>query len=309
MAFMGIMVVGVVLVIILAVIITYLFIGFVLMLVGLICTLVDRGKEKKYVEWAAAQPVPVLPYKKKKAPRVVFYIGVGMWAVFALLVAFAMTTSAIQQHEYEENRNLYECLLYNDFDRAEELIGLGAVADSPGNTVADSTVPSEPGEDTMLFSFCNRDDLDEDENDLKKIEFLLDHGADIERRYYHHEKNDPKHRGDARYGFHLPDGCGRTPLMAAAGSGRVETVKLLIKHGADVNAIDYNGMTALMAAAKSMKGEFSADVIRILIQNGADIKVKDNFGQNVWDYADWADSDPVRKALREAGNWSAEDFR
>jgi hypothetical protein len=46
------------------------------------------------------------------------------------------------------------------------------------------------------------------------------------------------------------DRQGGPALHWAAGSGRAETVRLLIEHGADVTARDHNDMTALQVAVK-----------------------------------------------------------
>jgi ankyrin repeat protein len=64
-----------------------------------------------------------------------------------------------------------------------------------------------------------------------------------------------------------------TPLIEAA-SGYVETVRLLIDRGADVNARDAMGQTALMRAA--MNG--ASEVILLLLEKGADPSIRDQQG-------------------------------
>ena len=66
------------------------------------------------------------------------------------------------------------------------------------------------------------------EGDLKIIEALLAAGADVES----------------------PNAEGQTALMVVARTGRVDTSKLLLDKGADVNAKEqFGGQTALMWAA------------------------------------------------------------
>ena len=57
--------------------------------------------------------------------------------------------------------------------------------------------------------------------------------------------------------------------MRAAGGGHTEVVQALIAAGADVNARDYGGGTALMDAA----GEGHVEIVRDLIAAGADVEV------------------------------------
>lgn len=62
---------------------------------------------------------------------------------------------------------------------------------------------------------------------------------------------------------------GTTPLMAAAASGDVDAVRVLIENGADVNAKDgVRQQTPLMYAAASNR----AAVITLLVSKGADVK-------------------------------------
>ena len=69
----------------------------------------------------------------------------------------------------------------------------------------------------------------------------------------------------------FPNRGGETPLMWAAQQGKIEAMKLLFKHKAQVNDVDQHGFTALMFA--SQKGHLQA--IRLLIREGADINAKE----------------------------------
>ena len=64
---------------------------------------------------------------------------------------------------------------------------------------------------------------------------------------------------------------GRTPLMMASRTGNVDAMKVLLDHGADVNAKEtLRGTTPLMWAAD----EGHAAAIKLLIEHGADIKAQ-----------------------------------
>ncbi len=110
--------------------------------------------------------------------------------------------------------------------------------------------------------------------DVEAVRLLLAHGADP----------------------NLPNIQGVTPVMAAAGLGSneidtrgrfktqpelVACIDLLVKAGADVNARDHNGSTALHGAALFGYD----DVIRNLVAHNADINAKDNKGMTPLDSA------------------------
>jgi ankyrin repeat protein len=62
--------------------------------------------------------------------------------------------------------------------------------------------------------------------------------------------------------------AGLTPLMAAVGSGHTEIALLLLRRGAEINAADPTGMTALhLACSKAQYGE----VAKALVEGGADL--------------------------------------
>lgn len=59
-----------------------------------------------------------------------------------------------------------------------------------------------------------------------------------------------------------------TPLMETASAGHVDIIKLLLKHGADVNAQSSTGSTPLMFACAGGHEE----VVRVLLDNGANVE-------------------------------------
>ena len=77
---------------------------------------------------------------------------------------------------------------------------------------------------------------------------------------------------------------GWTPLMIAAYNGSLESISLLIKSGADVNAKNYNLTSVLMYAKNNALISNSYKLIDKLIDNGANIYHKDIHGKNVIDW-------------------------
>ena len=65
-----------------------------------------------------------------------------------------------------------------------------------------------------------------------------------------------------------------TPLHLASSKGSGETVKLLIEHGADVNALDGKHSTPLHLAASSQLA-LKGNVVRLLLSHGANVGAKD----------------------------------
>lgn len=75
---------------------------------------------------------------------------------------------------------------------------------------------------------------------------------------------------------------GRTPLMVAAGTpGSVESVRLLLSKGANVNPADARGNTALTAAARA--GE--TESMRLLLERKADVNAGDFLGMTALTWA------------------------
>ena len=72
-----------------------------------------------------------------------------------------------------------------------------------------------------------------------------------------------------------------TDLFKAATIGNKELVESLIQQGADVNAQNKEGATALMLAA----GKGNKDIAELLIQHGANVNIRSNENVSALDLA------------------------
>jgi ankyrin repeat protein len=64
------------------------------------------------------------------------------------------------------------------------------------------------------------------------------------------------------------------PLSWAAERGHVDTVKLLLERGAEVDSKDNDGRTPLSWAARRPEA-----VVKLLLERGAELDSKDNYGR------------------------------
>lgn len=119
------------------------------------------------------------------------------------------------------------------------------------------------------------DALEVTKNRPKVIEWLLSHGADVER---------------------LDESTLVTPLVVAAKQGWEEVVRLLLKAGADVNNAPEvsEKYTALMAAAANGQGA----MVRLLLEAGADPSHREWWGSNAAELADSRGHPEVAQQIR-----------
>ena len=90
---------------------------------------------------------------------------------------------------------------------------------------------------------------------------------------------------------------GSTALIKASLNGHAEVVRMLLNNGADVNVKDDTGTTALFSAILYRHTE----VVRILLENGADVHVKTMYGSTTLDMASWDGDIEIVAMLLENG--------
>lgn len=82
------------------------------------------------------------------------------------------------------------------------------------------------------------------------------------------------------------DENGETPLFYAIRSGKIDAVKVLIDHGANVNAQNSSGTTPLLSAAY-LAGEAGREMCTLLIQKGADTEHRNQHGMSYYMLSHW----------------------
>jgi uncharacterized protein len=102
----------------------------------------------------------------------------------------------------------------------------------------------------------------------------------------------------------ISDSAGQTALFHAVNDGRLDTVKCLLRCGADVNTTDHQRTTPLIAAC--IKGRES--IVRCLLEAGADVNAAEGAGRTAFMAAVQTDSKPlIQLLLDHNANISARD--
>lgn len=106
---------------------------------------------------------------------------------------------------------------------------------------------------------------------------------------------------------------GATPLLRAAAHGETGVVKLLLDRGADLGERDNGGQTALNAASCDcpiIDQPETLDVMKLLLERGADIEARDKDGDTPLIHAaDWGRTENVDFLLQKGAVMEATDNR
>jgi uncharacterized protein len=112
--------------------------------------------------------------------------------------------------------------------------------------------------------------------DLRLLRFVIEQGAYVD---------------------HATKGRRETAFMRRAEVNDLETVTLLLELGANIDAQDRGGATALM---KASRGRYTR-VVRFLIEKGADVNLSDFTGRSALAYAREARASRIIRMLEQAG--------
>ena len=117
-------------------------------------------------------------------------------------------------------------------------------------------------------------------NNVNSVALLLDHGVPVDSgNPFHRVVNYGSYDGDATMRLLIERGAdierrknGFTPLMSAVRDQDINSVKLLLEKGADVNAIDNQGWSVLVHSFFfHMHNCEHVEVVRALVSAGADM--------------------------------------
>lgn len=213
-------------------------------------------------------------------PRIIGWVFMIPVMIAIGLVVYVSINNAMTKHN-----GLGYNVMHGNYSDAERILKKGVTPDC----TLKSNNPAEPGEQTILSLLCEKgftnnlkDSIDDEETEeeLKMIQLLIDYGADIERRTYTHDIDDPSHLYREESDYYLQsDNCGCTPFLHAVHMGNEKTVTLLLENGADVNAEDYCGFNAISSIADNKSDEGGLAMLRYLISEGCDKRHVTNYKQ------------------------------
>ena len=146
--------------------------------------------------------------------------------------------------------DLVKLLIQNGAD--VERAGLLGRLDDPERPVADLLIASgKKVPDWMLPRACRPD---VSTNELHRVTVLLDYGASLDDR--------------GRFGL--------TALHYAVRGGKLPLIKLLLERGAQVDALDDEGLTPLLHLSKTRSKADPIPVMELLAASGADLDARDD---------------------------------
>ncbi len=133
---------------------------------------------------------------------------------------------------------------------------------------------------------------------IENVEFLLEKGVNPNQGFLKHMPSESMAEMIQllqKYNWDINEGRGeRTLLHHDANHGFGKRIKILLEHGADPNALDSLGQTALHILAARGTGK---DAIQALLDHGSDLSIKNHEGKTALDYAKAAEKNVAEMIL------------
>lgn len=150
------------------------------------------------------------------------------------------------------------------------------------------------------------------ENDVKMIDLLLQHGADLDAGsgdsrpalmigMMNHDYELLTYLLKKGASVNVRDTVSETPLHYAASFSTRKVAELFIRNGADVNAQDWEGMTPLSRAIL----RHNEEVVTCLLSAGARTDIKDKKGYTQASLAQNSDNEAIRRTVLAAAKAAA----
>ena len=169
------------------------------------------------------------------------------------------------------------------------------------------------GENMPIHDLCHGDDSG---TNLETLRLLLSHDCGVDG--LDRNRNTPLHVASmnllcdtAKIHLLLKNGAnvnalnadGKSPIMLASMKGNAKVVRILAEHGANLHIADVRGWTALHYACNV--GALELEAVRILLESGSDDSVKCNNGLTPFHYACEVGYLPIMYLfLRERVTWT-----
>ncbi len=200
----------------------------------------------------------VLRKKHKKAHKVLLILGLGAAALPVAMIVHYFITSAIDYRDVAYNA------VEGNYNRVEELLQDGADPDKCNLNDAYSAL-AFLADNGMHSSNYRGEEL----VDMERL--LLDYGADVDYRVEFDSDSNQNYEN------------GRTPFLYAVEKCDIDSVKLFLEYGADINAADDRGYNAILLASTKLDGDEGYEMIVFLVENGCSYDQTNDDGDNALD--------------------------
>ena len=197
-----------------------------------------------------------------------------------------------EQHQYHPSTTTAASNLVKPFSRKgvkparvkqTRASTMATAADGATSTRTTSSINTNSSDvlGEKLWDECNM--YSKGECDVTKVTLYLNNGANIE------------YKGRVTKS---------TPVIQAAMHGHVDAVRVLLDHGANIDAQSRNGYTALLYAS----GHGHTTTVQLLLSRGANVNNRNKYGENAFSYAvNYDRNDTVQLLLEYATEQSISD--